>query len=72
MRTRGSTVAPWTIAAWPTDYWASQVYPELSALEGKRKLAQDFLWFCRLSDEDGCGTAPRSGSPGTMTTGQGA
>jgi aminopeptidase len=47
--------ARWTIAAWPTDLWAEQVYPELSRLEGKRKLAQDFLWFCRLSDEDGTG-----------------
>jgi aminopeptidase len=48
--------ARWTIAAWPTDYWASQVYPDLPALEGKRRLAQDFLWFCRLSDEDGAGS----------------
>jgi len=48
--------ARWTIAAWPTDLWAKQVYPELSALEGKRKLAQDFLWFCRLTDEDGAGS----------------
>jgi aminopeptidase len=47
--------ARWTIAAWPTDLWAGQVYPELSRLEGKRKLAQDFLWFCRLTDEDGAG-----------------
>jgi aminopeptidase len=48
--------ARWTIAAWPTDYWAKQVYPELSELEGKRRLAQDFLRFCRLSDEDGDGS----------------
>jgi aminopeptidase len=48
--------ARWTIAAWPTDLWADQVYPELSTLDGKRKLAQDFLWFCRLSDEDGAGS----------------
>ena len=47
--------ARWTIAAWPTDHWAKQVYPDLSALEGKRSLARDFLWFCRLSDEDGAG-----------------
>jgi aminopeptidase len=45
----------WTIAGWPTDFWAQTVYPELSPLEGKRKLAKDFLWFCRLSDEDGAG-----------------
>ena len=43
--------ARWTGAAWPTDYWASQVYPELAPLEGKRRLAQDFLWFCRLTDD---------------------
>jgi len=49
--------ARWTGAAWPTDYWASQVYPELGTLEGKRKLAQDFLWFCRLTDEDGKGAS---------------
>jgi aminopeptidase len=48
--------ARWTGAAWPTDYWASQVYPELSRLEGKRRLAQDFLWFCRLTDKDGEGS----------------
>ncbi|MEP6812655.1 MAG: aminopeptidase [Actinomycetota bacterium] len=47
--------ARWTGAAWPTDYWASQVYPELSRVAGKRKLAQDFLWFCRLTDADGSG-----------------
>jgi aminopeptidase len=47
----------WTGAAWPTDYWASQVYPDLPALEGKRRLARDFLWFCRLTDEDGEGAS---------------
>jgi aminopeptidase len=47
----------WTGVAWPTDYWASQVYPDLSALEGKRRLARDFLWFCRLTDEDGDGAS---------------
>jgi aminopeptidase len=48
--------ARWTGAAWPSDFWASQVYPELSPLEGKRRLAKDFLWFCRLTDEDGEGS----------------
>jgi aminopeptidase len=47
--------ARWTGAAWPTDYWASTVYPDLPRLEGKRRLARDFLWFCRLTDEDGAG-----------------
>jgi aminopeptidase len=49
--------ARWTGAAWPTDFWAGQVYPDLTPLEGKRRLAQDFLWFCRLTDEDGKGAS---------------
>jgi aminopeptidase len=49
--------ARWTGVAWPTDHWAGQVYPELSTLEGKRRLAQDILWFCRLGAEDGKGSA---------------
>jgi aminopeptidase len=48
--------ARWTGAGWPTDFWAGQVYPDLSPLEGKRRLAQDILWFCRLTDEDGKGS----------------
>lgn len=51
MRTR------WTIAAWPTDPWAAQVYPELEPVEAKRRLARDLLWFCRLTDEDGPGAS---------------
>src|SRR5579871_4611485 len=47
----------WTIAAWPTAYWAKQVYPRLSAENAKRKLAQDLLWFCRLTDADGKGSS---------------
>jgi aminopeptidase len=47
----------WTIAAWPTEYWAKQVYPELSVEKGKRRLAQDLLDFCRLTDEDGSGSS---------------
>ncbi|HET7568809.1 MAG TPA: aminopeptidase [Gaiellaceae bacterium] len=46
----------WTIAAWPTDHWAGQVYPKLALDKAKRKLAQDLLWFCRLTDDDGKGT----------------
>ena len=49
--------ARWTIAAWPTDYWAAQVYPEVPAHEGKRRLALDLLSFCRLTDEDGKGAS---------------
>ena len=46
----------WTIAAWPTDVWASKVYPELPLDKAKKKLAQDLLWFCRLTDRDGKGS----------------
>jgi leucyl aminopeptidase (aminopeptidase T) len=49
--------ARWTGVAWPTDHWAGQVYPELAPLEGKRRLALDILWFCRLSAKDGKGSA---------------
>ena len=48
--------ARWTGVAWPTDYWAGRIYPELSALEAKRRLARDLLWFCRLTDADGKGS----------------
>jgi aminopeptidase len=48
--------ARWTGANWPTDHWASRVYPELPTMEAKRRLAQDLLRFCRLSDEDGAGS----------------
>ncbi|HET8751557.1 MAG TPA: aminopeptidase [Gaiellaceae bacterium] len=47
----------WTIAAWPTDHWAGQVYPKLDPLKAKRRLARDLLHFCRLCDEDGKGTS---------------
>jgi aminopeptidase len=47
----------WTIAGWPTDAWASKVYPELSVDNAKRKLAQDLMSFCRLTDRDGKGSA---------------
>jgi aminopeptidase len=43
----------WTCVAWPTDLWASDVYPELSPLQGKRELASALMWFCRLTEEDG-------------------
>jgi aminopeptidase len=49
--------ARWTVAAWPTDYWAGQVYPKLSALAGKRRLGDDLLRFCRLTEEDGKGAS---------------
>jgi aminopeptidase len=49
--------ARWTIAGWPTDHWAGQVYPKLKPLTAKRRLADDLLRFCRLSDDDGKGTS---------------
>ena len=47
----------WTLAAWPTDYWAGKVYSELPVVEAKRRLAHDLLWFCRLTHEDGAGVS---------------
>jgi aminopeptidase len=49
--------ARWTIAGWPTDHWAGQVYPDLDTLDAKRRLAADLLHFCRLGDDDGTGTS---------------
>jgi aminopeptidase len=49
--------ARWTIAAWPTDHWAGQVFPKLEPLRAKRRLARELLRFCRLTDEDGKGTS---------------
>ena len=47
----------WIIAGWPTDHWAGQVYPKLQPLKAKRRLAEDLVRFCRLTDEDGKGTS---------------
>jgi aminopeptidase len=47
----------WAGGAWPTQYWASQVYPDDEPLEAQRRLGRDLLWFCRLTDEDGTGSA---------------
>jgi aminopeptidase len=47
----------WIIAGWPTDHWAGQVYPELEPLQAKRRLADDLVRFCRLTDDDGKGTS---------------
>jgi aminopeptidase len=49
--------ARWSIAAWPADHWARQVYPNLEVGRAKRKLAKDLLYFCRLTDADGAGTS---------------
>lgn len=42
----------WSGIAWPTPYWAQQVYPELGEAEAQRQLAKDLLWFCRLGPDD--------------------
>lgn len=41
-----------TLCAWPTDEWASLVYPGIDAERAKRRLAQDLLSFCRLGPDD--------------------
>ena len=56
-RAQLNMLSRWIIAGWPTDHWAGQVYPELSPLEGKRRLASDLMRFCRLAEEDGKGTS---------------
>ena len=56
-RARMNMTSRWTIAAWPTDHWAAQVYPQLPLGEAKRRLAGDLLSFCRLTDADGKGTS---------------
>jgi aminopeptidase len=45
----------WSIAAWPTEPWASDVYPELDPLDAQRRLARDLVGFCRVGEEDGEG-----------------
>ena len=46
----------WVGAAWPTESWATRVYPELAADEAARRLIADLLWFCRLGPDDPPGT----------------
>ena len=41
-----------TICAWPTDAWATRVFPGLEPAKAKRKLAQELLWFCRIGPND--------------------
>lgn len=41
-----------TICAWPTDDWAARVFPGLDPEQGKRRLAQDLLAFCRVGPKD--------------------
>jgi len=55
-RAQMNMTARWTVAAWPSDYWATRVYPDRAPPEAKRRLAEDLLWFSRLTDEDGKGS----------------
>jgi aminopeptidase len=41
-----------TICAWPTDDWAARVFPGTDPEQGRRRLAKDLLWFCRLGPKD--------------------
>ena len=40
------------IPAWPTEGWARLVYPDVSAGEALRRLADDLLFFCRMGPDD--------------------
>ena len=42
----------WSIAAWPTESWASSVYPKLGTLAAQRRLGRDLLEFCRVGPDD--------------------
>ena len=42
----------WSGCAWPTEYWAAQVYPELDPAKAQKRLAKDLLEFCRLGPDD--------------------
>jgi aminopeptidase len=45
----------WGIVAWPTEEWATRVYPSLAPAAATRRLAKELLWFCRLGPEDPAG-----------------
>jgi aminopeptidase len=47
----------WCGCAWPTGYWAEQVYPELGEDKAQKRLARDLLEFCRLGPRDPDGIA---------------
>jgi aminopeptidase len=47
----------WSGCAWPTPFWAGQIYPELEPDAAMRRLADDLLWFCRLGPDDPPGWA---------------
>jgi aminopeptidase len=41
-----------TICTWPTAEWAARVFPGTAVPKAQRKLAQEILWFCRISPND--------------------
>jgi aminopeptidase len=41
-----------TICGWPTEDWATRVFPGISTDAAQRRLARDLLWFCRLGPDD--------------------
>ena len=45
----------WGIAAWPTESWASAVYPQIGNEAAQRRLARDLLDFCRVGPNDPSG-----------------
>ena len=51
-RALGKNLRRWGIIAWPTEPWATQVYPGVKPETARRKLARDLLWFCRLGPDD--------------------
>jgi aminopeptidase len=46
-----------TICAWPTEDWATTVFPGMAPARAQRKLARELLWFCRLGPDDPPGHA---------------
>ncbi|HEY3961914.1 MAG TPA: aminopeptidase [Gaiellaceae bacterium] len=46
-----------TICAWPTEEWATTVFPGMTPARAQRKLARELLWFCRLGPDDPPGHA---------------
>jgi aminopeptidase len=45
----------WSIAGWPTESWATAVYPKLGSIAAQRRLARDLLDFCRVGPDDAPG-----------------
>ena len=41
-----------TICAWPTEEWATRVFPSDTPARAQRRLAQDLLSFCRIGPKD--------------------